>query len=730
MIPSARDCANRATTVPQKQQHIIVRICKRILQGSLIIVFAYVLAVLIVVVWTFEVKLNRWPIFVYASPVTIKVGDEIGRMKLFSHLTRMGYASSGDAVPEPGQWQRSGSEISIFLKSCPLRGEGIVSGPITLTIDWNRVRSIRLMRSLEEVEQATLEPELIHVIAGRGWDQQLCRPVPFEKIPQLLVDAVVLTEDEHFFSHSGIDLASIVRAIATNLKAGRYVQGASTIPQQLIRMAVLNPNKTLTRKLNEVFLALAADTIYSKRTILEAYLNRVYLGHRGPFPIMGVAEGVRHLFGKDLDELDAAECALVAATIRAPNIITSHRHPERARERRNMVLGRMFKAGKISRETYDEAIGSPVRMTKTNPVAVKAPAFVDMVKEDVPSELPGSKIGSLRQDVLTSLDPLLQNDADAAIKPLLAAGRQAYLVCTDPRSGEIRAFLTPQGPDRWSGDGGNEGALLPFLVIPVLSVEKQDTVKYTLTSQFAVSGAAPGSMTLRRAFVGASDGLAEHLVAIAGTGREVEVLRQFGIRARAKSDQSVAAESLTPLQMAESFGILATLGTVAPLQPGLKIANAPRVDQEHTEKKIATKPAVLFLVNHLLKGLAPVLRKDAVTDTSSVPSVFTASDKDGTWSVAYNDGALVLLRVSGDGKDKKKAGALAKRLLPQPALGTDAPSVVPEGIVFRETCVESGLRATSLCPKVIKEPFLKGTQPTEWCPLRHESQPKRALRQK
>jgi penicillin-binding protein 1B len=715
--------------VPQ-QQHIVLRILKRCLQGALIIVSAYVLAILAVVVWTFEVKLNRWPAFVYSAPMTVKVGDEIGRTKLFSHLTRMGYAACGDAVPEPGQWQRSGSEVSIFLKHCPLRGEGIVSGPVTMSIDWNRVRSIRLMRSLEEVDQINLEPELIHVIPGTGCEPQLCRPVPLDKVPALLVDAVVLTEDEHFFSHNGIDLGSIVRAIAANLKARRYVHGASTIPQQLIRMTVLTPDKTLTRKINEVCLALVADTLYSKRRILEAYLNRVYLGHRGAYPINGVSEGVRHLFGKDLDELDAAECALIAAMIRAPNIIASHRHPDRARERRNMVLGRLFKAGKISRETHDDALNSPVRMTKTNPVQVKAPAFVDMVRDDVPSDLPGSSIGSLRQDVLTSLDPLLQNDSDVAMKPLLAAGHEAYLLSSDPRSGEIKALLTPQGPDRWSGEGRDPAALLPFLVIPVLSEEKQDSLKYTLTSQFPVSGRSSPSLTLRRAFLEAREGLPAHLITLAGTDREVHVLKLFGIRARSTPDRGLVTDPVTPMQMAGSFGVLATLGRVVALHPGLRIADAAIPDQAPSVKRVSVQPAVLFLVNHLMKGLAPVLRKDAATDTNSAPSVFTASDKAGVWSIAYHDSSLILMRVSGEGQDKKKIESLAKRLLPMPAQGKDVPAVVPEGIVFRDTCVDSGLRATSLCPRVIREPFLKGSQPTEWCPLRHETQPKRSVKEK
>ena len=291
------------------------------------------------------------------------------------------------AVPEPGEWKLSGSDLRIFFKHCPLRGEEFLSGPADLTLDWNRVRSIRLDRSRVEVNQVTLEPELIQIIPGPGYAPELCRPVPLDQIPSLLIDAIILTEDPHFFSHAGIDLGSIRQALQTNLKAWRYVQGGSTIPQQLVRMVLLSPEKTLWRKINEVLLAVVADGLYSKQRILETYLNRVYCGQWGPFPIKGVTEAARHLFGRNLNELDAAECALMAGIIRAPNVINPARHPDRALARRNMVLGLLFKAGKISRDTYEEAINRPASMRKGAPVLVKASAFVELVKDLLPGKM-------------------------------------------------------------------------------------------------------------------------------------------------------------------------------------------------------------------------------------------------------------------------------------------------------------------------------------------------------
>ena len=203
----------------------------------------------------------------------------------------------------------------------------------------------------------------------------------------MLVDAILLTEDSRFFSHNGIDLDSIRQAFMTNIKAWRYAQGGSTIPQQLIRMVMLSPEKTLGRKINEVFLALTARCAVQQANdfagISESHfitVNGDHIRSRGyPRP-----PGI--FLEKALGELDPAECALLAAMIRAPSVINPHRHPERALARRNMVLALLFKAGKITRETYDEAIVRPVIMRKPGQTQVKASMFVELVRDRLPAQ--------------------------------------------------------------------------------------------------------------------------------------------------------------------------------------------------------------------------------------------------------------------------------------------------------------------------------------------------------
>ena len=704
-----------------KPKNILLAL-KKAIQLLLILICGYFLVLVLVTLWTFEVKLYRWPIFVYAAPFSIRAGDDINRIRLFERLARLGYGESPAPIPEPGEWSRSGSAITIFLKYCPIKGGEIASGPVTLTLDWERIRSMRFMRSLEEVNPLSLEPELIQVIPPPGFGQELCRPVSLEQIPQLLVDAVLLTEDPRFFTHSGVDLVSIGRAFMTNIKEWRYAQGGSTIPQQLIRVVALSPEKTMWRKINEVFLALTASAMYSKKTILEAYLNRIYFGQWGPSPIKGVAEAARNFFGKGLDELDTAECALMAAIIRAPSVITPYRHPERAVARRNMVLGLLFKAGKISRESYDEATSRPVIMKKPAQIQVRAAAFAELVRTGLPAQVPGAGPRNLRQDVLTSLDPMMQTDSERLLKRLGEPGARSHLILVDPQSGDIKVFIAPSAEAKWSGVGGNMVTVLPLIIAPALVPEDPAHPKFTLTSTFYVSTRPGGMVTFREAYRNDKEFLVRNLVSSLGRERTISVLREFGIPARQAAGGGVTMDSVSPLDLAQSYSLMATLGNAGVINPGIRVVNWVPSGVGQQKRHVSVRPAAIYVANHLMKGLESVAINESFADRSAErPSLFSAQDEGGTWGVAYRSDALLLIRLPGSPLSDARLRKLMLSLLPPPGQSPGPASPVPEGLVFRNICVESGLLATSICPRVVKEPFFKGAQPVEWCPYRHDT---------
>ncbi len=695
----------------------ILSIAKKLILLCLGVLACYLIVLLGILLWTFEVRLQRRPVFIYAAPTILRVGDDIEDIRLQERLTRLGHVETDVILKDPGQWNRSVSTFSIYLKDCPILGQGIASGPVSIALDWNKVRSIRMLRSQEEAAQLVIEPELLHV-ASVGGVPELYRPVAIEKIPQMLIDAIVLTEDPSFFTHAGVDFVSTHRAFITNLKAGKYVQGGSTISQQLVKMSMLSPEKTLWRKTNEVILALAADAIYSKKTILEHYLNRVYFGQWGTYPLHGVAEASLRLFGKSVQTLNVSECALLAATIRAPNVINIHRHPDRAKSRRDMVLGLLFKAGKISRDVYEEALESPLRTLKPGNAPVKADAFVELVKEKM-----GSPDGFARQnsfDVVTSLDPLIQNQADAGLRKAADLSSRAFLILAVPQTGDVRAFIAPI-TKKWDGAGGNLQTFLPLTLLPGLGKDKNRPPKYTLNSPIRVPDKQPGVMTIRQAFHKSEPMLAQQLSQVMGTESMVETLRQLGLPATAKGDEIVLDSKVTPIDVLRIYSAMALLGYAPPLRLGENLILHENINTDSMRADRSADQAAIFLVNYMLKDLSGATSMGVQEEEAArVPSLYSATDNEGRWLVAYRADAALVMRTSGHKTSPNALKSLAKKLIPLTHRLSPYQDKTPQGIVFRGICLDSGLLATSTCPRVIKEAFIKGTQPSEWCSMWHD----------
>lgn len=700
----------------------IIAVSKKLLGVALIIFAGYLLVLTGVVLWAFEIKLRNWPTFIYGAPYTVRAGDDIVETRLFERLSRLGYSKSPTMVAGPGQWSQSGTGLDIHLKHCPVNGWGIASGPVSFSLDINRVRSIHLVRSNQTVDKIVLEPELVSVLPAQGTVPRLCRPTPLDQVPSLLIDAIILTEDRRFYTHHGIDVESMCRAVKANVKAWRYVQGASTITQQLIKMTLLPAQKTLFRKINEVLLALITDALYSKRTILQAYLNHVYFGHWGQFPMNGVVEASRHLFGKELQHLSPEECAFLAATIMAPNIITPRRHPERALGRRNMVLGLLLKEGKIGRDEYEQARAAPVGIRRPGPPPAKAAAFIDLVRQAIEKEKTRGNRKSL--DVVTSLDPLIQNEACTELRRLDEHKSETHLVVLDLRTGDIKAYVAP-GPEKWDGKGGNAESILPMATVAALLPDEDQGVKFTLTSRLfsPVRGGTP--VTLREVFLADRPLLMRRLVDSLGQDRIVKVLDEFDVPARPGPSDSIVVGPMTPLEMARSFAVLATQGLKRPYGVGRKAllendASYVRPD----DKRVALPQASLFLVNYLLKDLPPLGDPSyGLEGLGYRPSIFISRDDHGTWGVAYREDTLLLVRVPGTDQDTNRIKKMMLHLLPPPVQSVGKHLRVPTGVVFRKICIDSGLRATSICPHVILEPFIKGSQPSEWCPFHHRPEP-------
>jgi len=278
--------------------------------------------------------------------------------------------------------------------------------------------------------------------AGRLEDR---KPVKLSEVPPLLIQAIVTLEDPRFLGHEGFDALGILRAFWANLKSLRYAQGGSTITQQLVKNVFLSNEKTIRRKLTELILAALVEKNFTKDQILEAYLNEVYFGQIGPLEVHGVARGSDYYFNKPLQDLQLHEMALLAALVKGPGYYSPWKYQERAINRRNFVLNKLYEGNLILQGEFETAQKKPLPPSgKTSLSSVKAPYVMDALRKSLLDKKGEEALLSEEFDVVLTLDLDLQESAE---KILLARSanwdnsQQALLFAARPSDCKILGYV-------------------------------------------------------------------------------------------------------------------------------------------------------------------------------------------------------------------------------------------------------------------------------------------------
>lgn len=428
-----------------------------------VILLLFVFIVVVIGVWTW-VRIpesgSRQQVLFYTAPTPIAPGSRLDRDELLGRLQRLGYQATSD-TPAPGQYRADSNEFEIYLHGfeypegvLPAGTGGSFPGArVELSIKSGEIAELIAHEASLPDEQLCLEPERI---AGfEGAVGALLDPLRLEDAPPLLVKTLILIEDRRYYRHLGIDPIAIGRAVRVNLQEnGEAVEGGSTLTQQLARSLFLNNRKTLPRKISEAFLAVALELKYSKEEILEAYLNAVYWGQWGTFEIRGAREAARYYLDAELDEIDAAGIALLVGLIHAPNAVSPFRNPERAQQRRDLVLRIMQERGVLTHEELERALATPIPDQEPPQRVADAAYFLDAARREI--EARGSK-GWLDRPgtrVFTTLDYRDQSAAVSAVShgleemesqyPRLQRDEdplQASAIVLDPATGEVRALV-------------------------------------------------------------------------------------------------------------------------------------------------------------------------------------------------------------------------------------------------------------------------------------------------
>ncbi|HZC23608.1 MAG TPA: PBP1A family penicillin-binding protein [Candidatus Binatia bacterium] len=358
-------------------------------------------------------KRFRTPVFansakIYALPHTVRDGEKIEPKQIAAELRRAGY-SDKDGESKLGLFRLEKDSIEITP------GEESFHSPEPARISIEDGQVDRITSKGVELSAYELEPQLVTALFDA--EQRSKREVvKYNDIPPVMVQAVLAIEDRRFFEHSGVNFVRTFEAIWEDVLRQRRAQGGSTLTQQLARGFFLTPEKSIKRKLTEMLIAEELEQKFSKQQIFEFYANWVDLGQRGSFAISGFAEASKAYFNKDLKDITLPEAALLAGLIQRPSYLSPYRHPERAMDRRNLVLDSMVDTHAITRAQADKAKAAPLNLAPPNVEASDAPYFVDMVRDSLIGKFNENELNDSSYRIYTTLDPDLQKAAAQAVE--------------------------------------------------------------------------------------------------------------------------------------------------------------------------------------------------------------------------------------------------------------------------------------------------------------------------
>ena len=654
---------------------------------------------------------------IFARPVTVHPGDKFSPSQIATTLRRAGYVDSEtttNAAMGTFHMISSGIEIQPGAESYhSTDGAKIYQGP-----DGKVDRIIGVgSNSGQALDSYELEPVLLTALF-QGQDRTKRQILRYDDIPNVMVDAVVAIEDHKFFEHNGINWVSLIGSFVTDVRGGGRRRGGSTLTMQISRGFFLTQEKTYKRKLTEMLIALELEQKFNKKQIFEFYANQEYMGQRGSFSINGFGEAARAYFGKDIKEITLPEAAMLAGIIQSPNNLWNpYKRPERAMERRNVVLDSMVETGAITREQCEAAKATPLKLSAPNVEASDAPYFVDLVKDTLASKHSETDLNENAYRIYTTLDPELQHAAaeavveglklvddqvakqrtrrkkmgtgkDAKVEETKASGPipQVALVALDPHTGEVLALV---GGRNYGFSQLNHaiakrptGSIFkPFVyataINSALTAQGSDQV-FTQVSliddsptTFEFDGKVydprnykdeyHGQVTARYALQMSLNNATVKMAEMVGYDKVAALARNAGIASvRATPAAALGAYDASPIEMAGAYTVLANSGThIDPLLiRSMRAPNGDVVEDFQNEKRPVLDPRVAYVVTTMMQNVI-----DHGTGFTVRARGFTApaAGKTGTshdaWFAGYTSNLLCIVWVGYDDySDLKLAG--------------------------------------------------------------------------
>jgi penicillin-binding protein 1B len=697
---------------------------------------------------------KRWalPAKVFARPLELYVGAPVSLNDLKIELKALGYQFV-DKVSAPGQVAFSASRATLSTRGFYFPDEHEPARQLILDFSGDNLSQIR-SADQQPLTLIRLEPALIGGIYPlNNEDRDL---IQLEEAPQAFIDALIAIEDRDFYDHFGISPKGIARATLANIRAGAFVQGGSTLTQQLIKNFYLTADRTLLRKMLELPMAMLLEFHYSKDEILEAYLNEVYLGQSGNRAIHGFGLGAAHYFAQPMQELKLHQLALLAGLVKGPSYYDPRRNPERAKTRRNLVLSVLHQQGSITDEEYMLASTAELDVVPSGSSMKEAyPAYIDLVKRQLRREYKDEDLGSEGLKIFTSLDPISQHKAEASLVSTIEdlgrtygeslAKLQGSMVVTDPQTGEVLALIGDRNT-RYQGFNRALDASRPIgsLVKPAVYLTALEQ-GYTLISELNDS---PFSLTLPnqqtwspKNYDGQTHGIVPMHEALThsynlstaqlgmelGVEKVIDTLKRLGVDRPMDAYPSLllGAQSLSTLEVASMYQTIAATGFQIPPRTIRTVTNSAGEPLSsypfQLQQSIDEKP--MFLLQYNLQqvtrsGTGRSIYQQLPININTAGKTGTSDQQRDSWFAGFTGNRLAVVWLGLDDNSPMpitgSSGALRAwtRYIAQEPLQSYEPAM-PEGIEMLWIDPLSGKLADGLCENATQIPFISGTQPTE-----------------
>jgi penicillin-binding protein 1B len=702
----------------------------------------------------FEGKRFALPARVYARPLELYPGLKLRPAELLAELSLLGYRETS-RPGEPGSYHWRGQVVDLATRPFDFGNDRQESMALQVIFDSSGVKALQQRTDSTRLDLVRLDPVMIGgIYPGKNEDRVL---VGLKDVPRHVVDALIAVEDNRYYSHHGIDPRGITRALFT-IVSGRGMQGGSTLTQQLVKNFYLTADRTLRRKFTEMVMAVLLEIHYSKEEILETYLNEVYLAQDGNRAIHGFGLAASFFFDKPLEKISLSETALLVALLKGPAYYNPRRHPQRAMERRNLVLAKMAENGFITNNQRLEARTAPLGVVDRPPRGTSPyPAFLDLVLRQLRRDYREEDLRSEGLRIITTLDPRVQDAAEKALAGRLSrleksrggdtAGLQGALVVTSVHDAEVQAVVGDRNP-RYKGFDRALDARRPIgsLIKPIIYLTAlQDPQHYTLATllddsplvlkQAGTGDWKPqnydkrshGKVPMRTALANSYNLSTVRLGLAVGVASVMDNLQRLGIDRElpAYAASLLGANALSPIEVTQVYQTIAAGGFRTPLKAIREVltADGEPLQRYSLEVEQVVDPASLYLLTVALQdvvreGTARRLAASLPSDLHVAGKTGTTNDLRDSWFAGFTGDRLAVVWVGRD--DNQTAGLTgstgAMTVWGDMMAGLDPePLILPEPDGIERAWIDpvSELLSDSDCPNAIELPFIAGSAPID-----------------